>query len=194
MRILTSGPMSTLAKRRHVVGAIAALTLAGLPTFAFPQSDSTPAEVSEIPNAKLVGEGTLTFLTLPIYDAKLWASPTFSPQNYAMHPFALQLAYLRDFKGEDIAQRSMSEMQRGGKISDEQYARWLGQMRIAFPDIKKGDRIVGLNRPGVGAVFFVNGKQSNEVKEPEFARLFFGIWLGPKTSEPELRKALISLL
>lgn len=184
--------MSGAIDRRRLVVALAAISLGGTPLFGFAQSDSIPAEVSEIPNAKLIGEGTMTFLTLPIYGAKLWAAPTFSPQNYAMHPFALQLAYQRDFKGEDIAQRSISEMQRGGKINDVQYARWLEQMRLAFPDIKKGDRIIGINRPGVGAVFFVNGKQSNEVKEPEFARLFFGIWLGPKTSEPELRKALIS--
>jgi hypothetical protein len=30
-----------------------------------------------------------------------------------------------------------------------------------------------------------------EIAEPEFARLFFAIWLDPRTSAPDLRAALL---
>ena len=43
----------------------------------------------------------------------------------------------------------------------------------------------------MGARFFVNGQLKGDVREPEFARFFFGIWLSPKTSEPTLRDALL---
>lgn len=35
-------------------------------------------------------------------------------------------------------------------------------------------------------------KVVGEVADPEFARLFFGIWLSPNTSEPALRQALLA--
>jgi hypothetical protein len=39
--------------------------------------------------------------------------------------------------------------------------------------------------------FFVNGRLGGELRDTEFARFFFGIWLSPQTSEPSLRQALL---
>jgi hypothetical protein len=57
--------------------------------------------------------------------------------------------------------------------------------------VRKGDRILGAHRPGVGASFWVNGQASGDIRDAEFSRLFFGIWLSPKTSEPSMRAALL---
>jgi len=65
-------------------------------------------------------------------------------------------------------------------------------MRDAFPAVKTGDRISGVNRPGVGAQFLTNGQPTGDIRDVEFARLFFGIWLLPDTSEPRLRQALLA--
>ena len=46
--------------------------------------------------------------------------------------------------------------------------------------------------PGTGAVFWSNGRMLGEVRDPVFARLFFGIWLSTQTSEPQLRRALLA--
>jgi len=58
--------------------------------------------------------------------------------------------------------------------------------------VRKGDRVTGVHRPGQGAAFWVNGRASGEVLDADFARLFFGIWLSPDTSEPRLREALLA--
>ena len=39
--------------------------------------------------------------------------------------------------------------------------------------------------------FFLNGQPRGDAPEAEFARLFFGIWLSPRSSEPALREALL---
>ena len=39
----------------------------------------------------------------------------------------------------------------------------------------------------------MQGRTVGEVADAEFARLFFGIWLSPRTSEPQLRQALLAL-
>jgi hypothetical protein len=64
-------------------------------------------------------------------------------------------------------------------------------MRRIFPDVKDGDRLAGLHLPGEGARFWLNGRPAGAVTDPEFSRLFFGIWLAPTTSEPALRLALL---
>ena len=69
--------------------------------------------------------------------------------------------------------------------------RWLAAMKRAFPDVDEGDRITGVQRPGEGVRFFHNGTLRGEVRDADFARRFFGIWLSPQTSEPELRQSLL---
>ena len=60
-----------------------------------------------------------------------------------------------------------------------------------LPDVRSGDRLVGVYLPGQGAVFRSGGRVLGRVDDAEFARLFFGIWLSPQTSEPGLRQALV---
>jgi len=57
--------------------------------------------------------------------------------------------------------------------------------------VVQGDRITGVHLPGQGAEFWVNGQRAGLLADPQFARLFFGIWLDERTSEPQLRARLI---
>ena len=145
-----------------------------------------------LPQHKLAGRGRLTVWGFEVYDASLWVSPGFRVDNLTALPFALELAYLRDFTNSDIAKRSIAEMRRSATVSDAQAEAWTAAMLRVIPNVKKNDRIIGVYRPGSGAAFLVNGKASGEIKDAEFARLFFGIWLSPKTSEPKVRSALLA--
>ena len=154
--------------------------------------DARPELNTLLPQHRLAGKGRLTVWGFQVYDSRLWVLPGFKANNLAANAFALELAYLRDFSSKDIAERSIKEMRRSATISDEQAKAWTTDMQRVIPDIKKGDRVMGLNRPGVGVQLLVNGKPSGEIRDAEFARLFFGIWLSPKTSEPKLRAALLA--
>ncbi|MFT3953866.1 MAG: chalcone isomerase family protein [Piscinibacter sp.] len=151
-----------------------------------------PAEVDgELAGARLLGSGRLTFLGLHIYDARLWAADGFAADSFERHPIALELIYGRTLYGRLIAERSLDEMKRIGGFSDEQGERWLASMKQTFPDVAKGDRITGVQRPQEAARFFLNGALRGELRDPEFTRRFFGIWLSPQTSEPKLRQSLL---
>ena len=154
--------------------------------------DQRPELGSLLPQHQLVGKARLTVWGFQVYDARLWAAPGFSTVNLAAQPFALELAYLRAFENKDVAERSITEMRRSASINDAQAKRWMEEMVRVLPDVKKGDRIMGVNRPGWGAQFLLNGKPLGEIRDAEFARLFFGIWLSPNTSEPKLRSALLA--
>jgi hypothetical protein len=168
------------------------LAVAG-PAVAQPAADDTRAELQQVlPQAQLVGKGRLTFWGFQVYDARLWANPGFRPQGFASDALALELSYLRGFDSQAVAERSISEMRRSAPVTDEQAGQWMSAMARVLPDVKKGDRVMGVHRPGVGASFWMNGKPSGEIRDAEFARRFFGIWLAPTTSEPGLRTALLA--
>ncbi len=146
---------------------------------------------AQLPGSRLQGEATLRFFGLRVYHARLWTLPDFRPEQASEQPLVLELEYLRDLNGRAIAERSLKEMQRAGGFTEAQGQAWLAQMQRLFPDVKAGDRIRGLNEPGQGARFWHNGKPIGRVDDDAFARLFFGIWLAPSTSEPEMRQALL---
>lgn len=126
-----------------------------------------------------------------VYDARLWTPAGFRHSQYVQAPFALELQYLRRLEGTAIASRSIEEMRRIGPFSDAQAQNWLSAMQKLFPDVGKGDRITGIHWPGEGAEFWVNGQRVGMVKDVMFARLFFGIWLDERTSEPKMRAQLL---
>lgn len=148
--------------------------------------------LAPLAGTRLAGQGLLRFWGLEVYQASLWVGPAFRPESFASQPFALELEYRRAFKAGAIAERSIQEMRRLGSFSEAQAQRWQRALQAALPDVRPGDRIVGLHRPGLGARFEQGGRLLGDVADPEFARLFFAIWLSPGTSEPTLREALLA--
>ena len=144
------------------------------------------------PGMRLSGEGSFRFLGMEVYHARLWVAPQFRAADYTAYPLALELNYRRDFTARAIAERSIQEMRRAGAFTESQAQSWLQALQAALPDVKAGDRVTGLYRPGIGAAFRFQDRLVGEIADPEFARLFFGIWLAPQTSEPALRQALLS--
>jgi hypothetical protein len=165
----------------------------GLGSVALGAPAQTPVAEAPLAGGRAAGQATMRFLGLEIYQAQLWVSPGFEPEQYAALPLALELTYQREFSGSAIAKRSLDEMKRIGEFSSEQGTRWLQQLQALLPDVKRGDRLLGLHQPGVGASFKMGGKTLGTLNDPLFSRLFFGIWLSPATSEPKLRQALITL-
>lgn len=157
-----------------------------------PAPRGAPPPQGPLPGAVLAGQGLLRFWGLEVYQASLWVRPGFSAAAFADHPFALELEYRRPFQAAAIAERSLREMRRQGPVSEEQARRWQLALQRVLPDVRPGDRIVGLHRPGQGVRFEQGGRRLGEIADPEFARLFFGIWLSPATSAPALRDALLA--
>ena len=149
---------------------------------------SPPPEVrTSQPQAQLQGQTTLRFLGLPIYDARLWAAPGFVLEQFAQRPLVLELQYRRALSGARIAERSIAEMRRQSGFDAAAAPGWQAQLTALFPDVAAGDRLTGAYTPDGGARFWHNGRALGAVDDPLLARLFFGIWLSPQTSEPTLR-------
>lgn len=140
------------------------------------------------PDLALVGQGTLNWLMFRVYDAWLWA-PGGNWEEDA--PFVLDLRYARTLKGSAIVDRSIEEMRRLGASDAAPWSEWEAFMLAAFPDVGEGDRLTGEFLPQGVTRFYHNGEFAGEIEDPEFGRLFAGIWLAPSTSVPRLRVALL---
>ncbi|KPN90022.1 chalcone isomerase family protein [Pseudomonas nunensis] len=143
-----------------------------------------------VPGAQIIGAGEFRVFGFDVYNARLWsAARPLAPDQ----PFALELIYQRSISREDLVQASVDEIKRlsGASVSAAQLAGWKAQMQQSFVDVQAGTRITGVYLPGQGARFFVGQQLQHEVKDPQFARAFFDIWLDPRTRNPELRQQLL---
>jgi hypothetical protein len=143
-----------------------------------------------IPNAEIVGKGRLSFLFWDAYDAALYA-----PEGRweSSQPFALSLQYLREISGEDIADVSIEEIRKQGFTDEVKLAAWHSQMREIFPDVSEGVGLTGVYVPNQPTRFYKNDQEIGSIRDPEFGKYFFNIWLAETTAKPELRSQLLGL-
>jgi len=139
-----------------------------------------------IESASLQGHGRLTFWGFDVYDARYYVA---DPKG--QNGFALEIHYIRSFKGADLAKRTIDEMTRLG-VAEKQRMIWLQSLEKIFPDIASGDTLIGIHLPDRGTLFLHNGKPVGDIPGDAFAKAFFGIWLDERTSVPKLRSALIA--
>lgn len=183
-----------MTRRRTVLGA-PALLCTGFTPLTHAQGTTVPMwpEVAaHLPGALLAGQQRLRFWGLEVYDAQLWITPDFRASQYRLYPLALSLTYLRTLRGQAMAERSLTEMRRQGPIRAAQASAWLSAMLATFVDVAAQDRLTGLHQPGQAARFWLNGQPLGQIADAEFSHRFFGIWLDHSSSEPELRRALLS--
>jgi len=174
---------------------------------AAPGSAATPASSSamspmpvavatELPGARLAGQGELRWFGLRVYTAQLWVgAESASPERFSAATFALQLQYGMSLAGQAIADRSLQEMARMAYGDAERRDRWHGAMKALFPDVGRGERLTGIHRPGRATAFYFGGqggdRRVGEVEDPQFGPAFFAIWLDERTVAPDLRRQLL---
>jgi len=152
-------------------------------------ADATPAQVYPIREGggwQEWGAGEMRFFGFRLYRATLWVAGS----SIDTAPFALTLHYHRDITRAQLVSSSIDEMRRTG-TPEAMAEKWRADLERVFPDVREGDRIIGIHLPGTGARFYHQGKLTGEVRDPEFSRRFFAIWLDPKTRSPDVRALLL---
>ena len=158
---------------------------------AFAAAAPLPAAVGvDFPALTQFSDARFRFLLIHVYDASLWTSAArWTPEDV----FALDIRYARAVTGRQLAARSIEEMRRQGHTDGVLLARWEAAMLRVFPDVARGERLVGVNMPGREARFYGTRGFLGAIDDPGFARAFFDIWLDERTSQPALRRELLRL-
>lgn len=136
----------------------------------------------------LSGQGVYSWFFIDVYEAKLWKE---DGEVLYSKPLKLELKYLRDFKGIDIAIQSAKELREMG-VSEDEIKVWRPRMEEIFPNVQKGDLITAIFNPNSGITFYLNKERKvGEIPNIDFSKQFLDIWLGEKSSAQELRKKLL---
>jgi hypothetical protein len=140
--------------------------------------------VKNMSQVESLGQGRMTYWGFTLYDAKLFASK--EPKG----GIALDIQYLRKFEANALVKQTLDELKNLG-VSDTQRSEWAEPLARAFKTVQVGDSITAIRKPQGGTQFFYNGQFVSEISGESFSQAFFGIWLHPKTSAPQLRKVLL---
>jgi hypothetical protein len=146
------------------------------------------ASALETPTLPLRGQGEYKWLFMSVYEARLLAE---KGNDIYSRPLLLELKYSRSFKGKDIVDQSIKELVSAGN-DKSQLKEWREKLLGIFPDVKESDVIRASYNPEIGIVFHFNSeKELGRITDLTFSKKFLDIWLGEKTSAPDLRKKLL---
>ena len=106
-------------------------------------------------NWQIRGSAVMRFLGLKVYDIQLETTSAWADHEFATNPLRMKLTYAMKLEGSLIAERSLIEMRRFAKISSQQSMQWLALMQSAFPNVQKGDSLIG-EADGAGVMFQAN--------------------------------------
>ena len=160
-----------------------ALLLIATPSFA---GDSCIAKY--VPAASVSGSGKGTRLFFHVYDATLYAPNGVYNEK---KPYALELVYHVNINGEDIAQDSVRQIRRMGMKDDSTLIKWHKELKEIFPNVKPGDSLTGVHLASGQTLFCRDQHEIGRIKNKEFSRYFFGIWLDKKSEDATLRRNLL---
>jgi hypothetical protein len=136
------------------------------------------------------GQGLFTWSVFRVYRAALHVTGDGFATDQV---YALDLNYLRNVSAEQIVQTSVQEIQRIVGVDADTADRWGEQLLDILPDVKLGDRLVGVFEPGVGVSFFSREAALGSIEDPGFVDAFAAVWLDEQTRAPALRTKLLGL-
>lgn len=140
--------------------------------------------VLEMPNElTLVGTGAFHYMGLvKLYDAELLASKNAKRENLLSPDVSrcLKLDYAVDLTKDKFILAADTVLQRQHDAATLEAVRpQVDQLHAAYQDVKSGDHYtLCYDSQQQQTTLRLNGKKLIEVPNPEFARIYFGIWLG----------------
>ena len=137
----------------------------------------------------LVGQAKFSFLFWDIYNSKLYTTSGVYPPEIESGAVLFEIAYLRDITAEDLLNRTEEQWDHLG-YSKSEYRQYTPALKAMWPDISAGDTLTLLVQ-NEQASFYFNGIKLGFVAQEGFSQAFLAIWLSEKTSQPELRYALL---
>lgn len=176
----------TLLFAASVSSGFATVTHAG---HAFAGDWSTNGASLKLHNTALLKVG----LVFKVYVAGLYLSdPADAKRVLEDVPKRLEIVYLRDLEARvliDAADDYLKKNHTAVEIATIKSR--LDDINKLYADVKEGDRYTLTYLPGTGSELALNGKPLGTIPGADFAKMYFGIWLGPGCVKPDFRNALL---
>jgi len=134
-----------------------------------------------------------TFLKVKVYVAALYvakASPDPGVILAATTPTELILQFVRDVGASDITKGWDEGFASNSKAELPALKDRIATLNAWMGDVKAGQRLTFVVKPGTGVQVDVNGAVKGTIKGDDFAKAFLSIWLGDPPN-PEIKSGLL---
>lgn len=127
-----------------------------------------------------------------VYDAALYGPAELPARSLAGAAVTacLVIEYRMDLSAARLREAAETVLQRQ-QVDLAPLASRIARLHDAYRDVAAGDRFALCHAPGQGTTLLLNGEALVTVAGADFARAYFGIWLGEKSIAPPLRQAVL---
>ncbi len=109
---------------------------------------------------------------------------TDAPKRIVMH-------FVRNVSRSQLADAFAESFENNTPDAKKTMKAEIDQFLSALSPVNDGDQMVLTYVPGTGTTVAINGNEHLTTAAPEFARVLFSVWLGPKPPNPDLQKGLL---
>ncbi len=149
-------------------------------------STSMPTACNEFSK---VGEGELRKFFIKVYDAQL---ATRNGRYIGNRSLCLSIDYDISIKASQFVKETEKQF-RHLKVDPKNITEWMPRVSSVMPSVSKGDNIVMyIDESGIASLY-LNGDLSGDLGSSDLSSAFADIWLSTRSSEPKLRRALVTI-
>jgi hypothetical protein len=141
-----------------------------------------------------LGVRKATFLKVNVYVAALYSQQASrDPKTLiaASGPDELILHFVRNVGIDDLTKAWNEGFERNSKPQLPAFKERIAKLNSWMSDMKTGQRLTFIRRPGAGIEVNVNGTVKGTIEGDDFARALLSIWLGETPPNPELKQGLL---
>jgi hypothetical protein len=129
-----------------------------------------------------------------VYVAALYAAKPSSDANAHLAsntPSELVLQFVRNVGADDLRKGWNEGFEKNAKDQLPALKEHIAELNGWMVDVKTGDRLTFIRKPGAGLQVDVKGTVKGTIKGDDFAKAFLSIWLGPNPPNPELKVGML---
>ena len=140
------------------------------------------------PDLQEVGSGVLKIFFMDIYRLTLYSRE----RDYRVSDhFALEFNYKKSVSKKTIVDASMDELSKVPDVGSVELKAWKQILEKGISDMHAGEKASVVFSKSGNVEFWSENRKFISFQDLKFAKNFAAIWLGPKTSYPKLRLALL---
>jgi hypothetical protein len=135
-----------------------------------------------------------TAFKVNVYVAALYVAKTSSDPNVLLGagtPSQLILQFVRNVGADDLRKGWSEGFEKNSKDQLPALKDRIATLNGWMADVKTGERLTFIRKPGTGLQVDVNGVTKGLIKGDDFARAFLAIWLGADPPNPEIKAGLL---
>ena len=135
-----------------------------------------------------------TAFKVNVYVAALYVTKTSSDANALLGPNApseLILQFVRNVGADDLRKRWSYGFEKNAMDQLPALKERIAMLNGWMADVKTGERLTFIHKPGTGLQVDVNGTVKGIIKGDDFAKAFLSIWLGADPPNPEIKAGML---